>query len=39
MTTISIQDASMRLAELVELASKDLVVLRRSGKTCFASLG
>jgi hypothetical protein len=36
MTTISVQNSSMNLTELVELARKDLVVLRRKDKTAFA---
>jgi hypothetical protein len=36
MTTVSAQSASINLAELVKLASKDFVVLRHKGKISFA---
>ncbi len=36
MTTIKISKSSMDLTELLELAGKDLVVLRKNGKVCYA---
>jgi len=36
MTTVSVQNSSINLVELVELARKDFVVLRHKGKTFFA---
>ncbi len=36
MTTIKITKSSMGLTELYELAGKDLVVLRKNGKVCYA---
>lgn len=38
MTTISVQNSSMAVSELVKLARKDFVVLRPKGKISFALL-
>lgn len=35
MTTISVQNSSMALSELVKLARREFVVLRHNGKICF----
>ena len=38
MTTISVQNSSMALSELLKLARKDFVILRAQGKISFALL-
>jgi len=36
MKTISVQNTTMKLTEVVDLAGKDLVILRHNGKNSFA---